>query len=292
MAIKTSGSISIQDIVNEFGGTAPHALNEYYKGGALVPISNANVNVPTSGAISLENFYGASRNIIISYSMYGGGGGGGNGFADGSGSGRAPSGKITGIMTKASYDALISANGGSLPSVIPAGNFLASAAGGLGGNIASNNGTVNGTAGAASDFGAGGAGGPANSSGQPAPWGHWGAAGGGGGGDNGSGSYFGYGGNDPGEAGTGGAAGAKATGTLALDPGAEYYIILGAGGPNGTGGNYSGGYGNPGALVFNLQSNPAVTYTVVPSTPASDANRATTYAIRVRFETNGQVVYL
>lgn len=292
MAIKTSGPISIQDIVNEFGGSEPHALNEYYKGGSLVPISNANSNVPTSGAISLQNFYGASRNIVMSYNMYGGGGGGGNGFANGSGSGRAPSGKRTGIMTKAAYDALITSNGGSLPSVIDASNFLASAAGGLGGNIASNNGTIVGTAGGSSDFGAGGAGGPANSAGSAAPWGNWGAAGGGGGGDNGSGSYFGYGGDDPGEAGTGGAAGTKRTGTLDLEPGAEYYVILGGGGPNGTGGNYNGGYGNPGAVVFSLQSNPSVTYTVEPTTTGTDANRATTYAIRVRFESNGQVVYL
>lgn len=292
MPVKSSGSISIQDIVNEFGGTPPHSINEYYKGGAFVPVSNANAKVPSSGKITLEDFYGASKNIVMNYIIYGGGGGGGNGFADGSGSGRAPTGKISGIMTKATYDALIAANGGSLPAVIPSSNFLAFANGGIGGQIASGNGTVNGTAGGSSDFGAGGAGGGANAAGSPAPWGNWGAGGGGGGGDNGSGSYFGYGGNSPGEAGTGGSAGARSTGTLELDPGAEYYIIIGAGGPNGTGGNYNGGYGNPGAAVLTPQSNPTESSTVATTAAESNANRATTYAIRVRFGNSGQIIYL
>lgn len=58
MAVKSSGAISIQDIVNEFGGNAPHALNEYYRGGR-VPNVSENSNVPTEGAISLDDFYGA-----------------------------------------------------------------------------------------------------------------------------------------------------------------------------------------------------------------------------------------
>ena len=60
MAIKSSGDISFDEIVAEFGGTAPHAINEYYRGGAEVGDTAANSGIPTAGAISLSNFYSAS----------------------------------------------------------------------------------------------------------------------------------------------------------------------------------------------------------------------------------------
>jgi hypothetical protein len=60
MALPSSGQITIGDIANEFGGSAPHSLSEYYRGGGLVPDSAANAGVPTSGAISLSHFYGAT----------------------------------------------------------------------------------------------------------------------------------------------------------------------------------------------------------------------------------------
>lgn len=63
MALQTSGTISIQDIVDEFGGTAPHDLSEYYAGGTFVPSSNT--GVPTSGTISLSDFYGASAATVV-----------------------------------------------------------------------------------------------------------------------------------------------------------------------------------------------------------------------------------
>ena len=63
MASQTSGPISIQDIVDEFGGTAPHSLSEYYRNGGLVPGNNT--NVPESGAISLQDFYGATNASVI-----------------------------------------------------------------------------------------------------------------------------------------------------------------------------------------------------------------------------------
>lgn len=61
MALQVSGPISMQDIVNEFGGVAPHSLSEYYRGGAYV--GDANTNVPVSGAIKLSDFYGAAAVI-------------------------------------------------------------------------------------------------------------------------------------------------------------------------------------------------------------------------------------
>lgn len=60
MALQASGTITIADIAAEFGGSAPHSLSEYYRGGGLVPDIPANSSVPTSGAISLSNFYGAT----------------------------------------------------------------------------------------------------------------------------------------------------------------------------------------------------------------------------------------
>ncbi len=62
MAVKSSGSLSMKtDIVGEFGGTAPHGLKEYYRGGSEVPDTDVNSSVPESGAIGLKDFYG-SRN--------------------------------------------------------------------------------------------------------------------------------------------------------------------------------------------------------------------------------------
>ena len=37
MALQSSGTIKISDLVAEFGGSAPHSLSEYYRGGANVP---------------------------------------------------------------------------------------------------------------------------------------------------------------------------------------------------------------------------------------------------------------
>ncbi len=61
MTLPNSGAISINSLVGEYGGSAPHAMSEYYKGGGLVANHSGNPNVPTSGAISLSNFYGASN---------------------------------------------------------------------------------------------------------------------------------------------------------------------------------------------------------------------------------------
>ena len=62
MAVTGSAPISITNLVTEFGGSAPHSLTEYYRGGSLVPNGPAaNNSIPTSGAISLTNFYGATN---------------------------------------------------------------------------------------------------------------------------------------------------------------------------------------------------------------------------------------
>ena len=61
MTIVSSGAISINSLVGEYGGSSPHSMSEYYKGGGLVANHSNNPNVPTSGAISLSNFYGANN---------------------------------------------------------------------------------------------------------------------------------------------------------------------------------------------------------------------------------------
>ena len=66
MACPSSGQIKIQDIVDEFGGSTPHSLSEYYRDGGEVPSNNT--NVPTSGTISLSNFYDAVNEIIVTVS--------------------------------------------------------------------------------------------------------------------------------------------------------------------------------------------------------------------------------
>ena len=61
MACPASGTITIQDIVDEFGGSTPHSLSEYYRDGDNVPGNNT--NVPTSGTIDLADFYSAVNEV-------------------------------------------------------------------------------------------------------------------------------------------------------------------------------------------------------------------------------------
>ena len=58
MTVTSSGLIRLSgDIVAEFGGSAPHALSEYYRGAGLVTAGNT--NVPTSGTVKFSDFYGS-----------------------------------------------------------------------------------------------------------------------------------------------------------------------------------------------------------------------------------------
>lgn len=69
MALQLTGPINMQDLSVEFGGTGALSLDQYYRGGARVPNASANINVPTSGAISLGNFYGATRRIEVTVTI-------------------------------------------------------------------------------------------------------------------------------------------------------------------------------------------------------------------------------
>lgn len=291
MPIKLSGPINYQDIVNEFGGTNPIDLSDYYRGGGIVPNKNANSKVPISGAISLGDFYGATKIIELTYKLYGGGGAGGSGFENNSTTtSRAGDGGRSGILTKAAFDALSP----SPPDNIAASTFNISEAaeGGQGGQ----NGVftdANATAGEASDFGEGGAAGPRNAAGASPTWTHWGAAGGGGGGDQGRGDdyflIFNRGGADEwGKAGAGGNAADPVAGTVDVDVEVDYVVSLGRGGLPATDvGNHDGGFGNPGYVEFTLDTTGNTKYVFTP--PASPIQRSIPYYFGFRILRNGTV---
>ena len=62
MVLPSSGALTFAAIQSEFGGSNPIGLNEYYAGGTYVPSGTSGTNgpVPSSGAISVRNFYGTS----------------------------------------------------------------------------------------------------------------------------------------------------------------------------------------------------------------------------------------
>lgn len=63
MTLPSSGAISMQALATEFGQALTVPLESYYAGSGIVPNPTSNatgVTVPTSGAISLANFYGVS----------------------------------------------------------------------------------------------------------------------------------------------------------------------------------------------------------------------------------------
>lgn len=66
MALQSSGAISLSDIQTEFGGSNPISLSEYYRGGSYV--TSNNTNVPTSGEISVNQFYNAVNQYSLTIS--------------------------------------------------------------------------------------------------------------------------------------------------------------------------------------------------------------------------------
>lgn len=68
MALPTSGQLTLADIQTEFGGTNPISLSEYYAGGGLVPSGTSGTYgaVPSSGTISIQNFYGTTNRVALS----------------------------------------------------------------------------------------------------------------------------------------------------------------------------------------------------------------------------------
>ena len=71
MTLQSSGAISLSNIASEMGGSTPHSLSEYYRGGGLTPNHSNTSNIPTSGQISFSNFYGANATApgVANYSF-------------------------------------------------------------------------------------------------------------------------------------------------------------------------------------------------------------------------------
>lgn len=55
------------NIATEFGGSQPHSLSEYYSGGGLVPSNTG--SIPTSGAISMSQFYGTTAIAVGAFAI-------------------------------------------------------------------------------------------------------------------------------------------------------------------------------------------------------------------------------
>jgi hypothetical protein len=71
--VPSSGAIDFPVIHLVFGGTS-YALSQYYRGGAFVPNTPQNSKIPTSGSISLSQFYGASTAFIFTQTVVAAGG--------------------------------------------------------------------------------------------------------------------------------------------------------------------------------------------------------------------------
>jgi len=61
MTLPASGPISFSQIQAEFGGSNPISFSEYYRNGGYV--TSNNTGIPTSGAISMSQFYGGEALI-------------------------------------------------------------------------------------------------------------------------------------------------------------------------------------------------------------------------------------
>lgn len=70
---KTSGTVSLRDIVNFFGGTTgspPTNLRSYFKGGTYVPDITKNSSVPANGTINIRQFLGSGTSMFFTKLPY------------------------------------------------------------------------------------------------------------------------------------------------------------------------------------------------------------------------------
>ena len=296
MAIPGSGPLKISEIATEFGDTAPNSMSEYYRGGSLVPDAPANASIPTSGAIGIGDFYGATNRVAVpltisantqNYDVY----------TQASASPLYTAGiadvtltinpgVVVGSSSTGTYALNVpnAFNAGDTVTIVNNGTVIGrggnggsggsgftnpGGGGGNGGNavyvnralILTNNGTL------AGGGGGGGGGGAQNNSsftpkGSPSPSG---SGGGGGGGGAGNTAGSGGGGGPPGPGGSGGGGnttsggggGAGAFGTTPGGPGGSG----GGQGANGGGGTTrSGSGGGGGTRGFYVVGNPNITY--------------------------------
>jgi hypothetical protein len=121
MALPTSGPLSLNDIKGEFGPVGSPvnvALGDYYAGGSYVPPGTSGIYgaVPTSGAISIQNFYGTSAFVPVT-----------NTYTSGSGNETIPTGATSLTLT------VVGAGGTGGNSYVDFGSDIYNSGGGGGG---------------------------------------------------------------------------------------------------------------------------------------------------------------
>lgn len=69
MTLQADGQISFSDLVGEYGGTAPHAISEYYRNGGLVPDTVVEGENTYAWTLNTDTTYedGASGNYVLRY---------------------------------------------------------------------------------------------------------------------------------------------------------------------------------------------------------------------------------
>ena len=226
MALQSSGAISLANIQSEFGGSNPISLSEYYLNGAYT--TSNNTSVPTSGAISIDNFYGAIRAVYVTYEIIGAGGGGGSGYGSGT-SGQAGGASTLTYTPAGGSPVTVTSDGGAGGNA----NYNTgmgkgeSSYYGAGGNQGADSDSNNETAGSSTSvYGAGGGGGGANPFSA-----RNGGLGGYAGGTDGS-SYLVYAWNSSFYITR--YVGMPSTGTVLVVPGQTVSVVIGTGGAGGT----------------------------------------------------------
>jgi hypothetical protein len=169
MAIVSSGQISLLSLQNEFGGSNPIGINEYYAAAGLVPpgtINGSGANIPTSGQISLSTFYGAQQTpvtLAVRVLLVAGGGGGGPRSGDdyGNPNGGAGAGGYVDAsfnLPKGTYSFNIGGGGGNGNGGNTTGFGYTAYGGGRGGGADDQSGSAGGSGGGGAANGGGGGG--------------------------------------------------------------------------------------------------------------------------------------
>lgn len=57
MPLQASGRIKLSEIATQFGGSGPHKLSEYYRGGSNVDDTSVNASIAASGTNKIKNYY-------------------------------------------------------------------------------------------------------------------------------------------------------------------------------------------------------------------------------------------
>ena len=254
-------SINLNQIQAEFGGaTPPFSLSQYYAGGGRVasgligyPLGVATA-IPSSGTISLGNFSGATRRVIVTVTI-----------SASTQNYIANTAKVTGYVAGIT-DVTFVINAGVVVSSASTGSFAftVNTSWAAGDSVTvTNNGTIvaaGGAGGAGADQGnagnAGGGGGPAVYVQKYITWNNTSGTVAGGGGGGGGGGYYGfkedaYGGDGGGggrglNGGAGGAGGTAVTANGSAGT-AGTYTAAGLGGGGTIPGGNGGGFGSAGA---------------------------------------------